>query len=263
MSFAKTDPDGRFTFNAPDGPFLLAAMSDDGYAESRVNFGTLTLQAWGRVKGQAFIGREPAVNQVISIGRRDRLFERNGVDTSYDLETRTDAQGRFVFERVVPGACEVSRMVLTEFGDGSGQRMPCWQEPVDVMTGETVEVRVGGKGRPVFGRVVLRAAPGVRVDWRKNRPATVRWARGAEFDGVPHPNGQFGANLDKEGRFRVEDVPPGHYDLTITIDAPRAPDRPAAPDAELGQAKVRVDVPEGNDGAPVDLGEITAAVKGR
>ena len=34
MSFAKTDPVGRFTFDRPGGAYLLAAMSDDGYAEA-------------------------------------------------------------------------------------------------------------------------------------------------------------------------------------------------------------------------------------
>ena len=79
----------------------------------------------------------------------------------YSIETRTDAQGRFVFDRVIPGASEVSRVVVTEFGNGMQQHMGCWQEPVDVAPGQTVLVRIGGKGRPVVGRVVLQAAPGV------------------------------------------------------------------------------------------------------
>ena len=34
MSFAKTGPDGRFSFGQPGGPYLLAAMGDDGYFEA-------------------------------------------------------------------------------------------------------------------------------------------------------------------------------------------------------------------------------------
>ena len=34
MSIAKTGPDGRFSFDKPGGAYLLAAMSDDGYAEA-------------------------------------------------------------------------------------------------------------------------------------------------------------------------------------------------------------------------------------
>jgi len=266
MSFAKTGPDGRFTFDAPDGPFLLAAMSDDGYGESRAKSGTLALQAWGKVKGQAFIGRQPAVNQPISIDRREQRHERNGVNAFYGHNTRTDAQGRFVFDRVIPGASEVARVVVTDFGDGSSQHMGCWEEPVDVEPGATVEVTIGGKGRPVVGRVVLQAAPGVHVDWRTNRPATIEKPR--VLNPPPNPigpdprrNQRFAANFDKDGRFRIEDVPPGHYELTVTIDAPPAQDQPG-PAQELGRVKVPVDVPEIDDGMPVDLGEIEAKVKG-
>ena len=35
MSFAKTGPDGRFSFAKPGGSYRLAAMSDDGFAGVR------------------------------------------------------------------------------------------------------------------------------------------------------------------------------------------------------------------------------------
>ena len=70
------------------------------------------------------------------------------------------------------------------------------------------------------------------------------------------------AGIDRDGRFRIDDIPPGHYELTVTIDAPLGLNE-RAPARELGRVKVPVDVPEGNDDAPVDLGEIPAAVNGR
>ena len=267
MSFAKTGPDGRFMFDAPDGPYLLAAMSDDGYAESRAKSGTLALQAWGKVKGLAFIGRQRAANQTINIGRRGYQPDLHGVNAFYGLNTRTDAQGRFLFDRVIPGASEVARVVVTDFGNGSQQHMGCWQEPVDVAPGQTVLVHIGVRGRPVVGRVVLPAAPGGHVDWRQNRPATIEKARVRNplqglFGQDPRQYDRFAASLDKDGWFRVDDVPPGHYELTITIDAPPASDRPG-PVKELGRVKVPINVPEGDDDVPVDLGEIEAEVKGR
>lgn len=272
MSFAKTGPDGRFSFSKPGGPYLLAAMSDDGYAEATpeglAKSATLSLDAWGKIKGEARIGRQPAANQPITVARRnDQPGSPGAVHAFYNVETRTDAQGRFVFDRVIPGASEVARVIVTEFGNGSQQHMGCWQEPVDVAPGQTVEVRIGGKGRPVVGRVALQAPPEVHVDWRRNRPATVEKVRVSNpFPGLlgqdPRQNDRFAAGLDKDGRFRVDDVPPGHYELTVTIDAPPASERPG-PVEELGRVKVPVDVPEGDDGAPVDLGEIAAEVKGR
>jgi len=81
------------------------------------------------------------------------------------------------------------------------------------------------------------------------------------IDPDPRQNDRFAGSLDKDGRFRVDDVAPGHYELTVTIDPPPASDRPG-PVNELGRVKVPVDIPEGADDVPVDLGEIDAEVKG-
>ena len=158
-------------------------------------------------------------------------------------------------------------MVVTEFGNGMQQHMGCWQEPVDVAPGQAVEVRIGGKGRPVVGRVALQAPPGVARRLAAEPPgddreaARLQPAPGTPRPGDPHAYDRFAASLDKDGRFRIEDVPPGRYELTVTIDAPPSAERPG-PTQELGQVKVPVDVPEGDADAPVDLGEIPAEVKG-
>ena len=57
--------------------------------------------------------------------------------------------------------------------------MPCWPEPVEVKPGQTVQVRIGGKGRPVIGRVVLDGTPESPVDWTQNEPADSSQARNA------------------------------------------------------------------------------------
>jgi beta-lactamase regulating signal transducer with metallopeptidase domain len=274
MSFAKTDLAGRFTFDRPGGAYLLAAMSDDGYAEARpeqmAESGRLTLKPWGKIKGRARIGRQPAANQFITFQRRDeRQAGPGGVNASYSIETRTDLQGNFDFDRVIPGAGEVARVVVTEFANGRmSQHIGCWQEPVDIEPGQTVLVQIGARGRPVVGRVVLQPAPGVRpVEWRQNRPATIEKARDINpLQGLlgrdPHQFDRFAAGLDKDGRFRIDDVPPGHYELTVTIDAPLKLNGPGLVQA-LGSVKVPVDVPKGDDDVPIDLGEIKADVKGR
>jgi beta-lactamase regulating signal transducer with metallopeptidase domain len=269
MSFAKTGADGRFSFARPGGSYRLAAMSDHGFAESALDepgkSGTLALKAWGKITGVAKIGRQPAANQTISVARRDD--RPRSVHEFYSISARTDAQGRFAFDRVIPCTSEVSRVVVTEFGNGFAQHMGCWQEPVDIEPGQVALVRIGGKGRPVIGRVALKAAPAVHVDWRQNRPARIAKPQVvAPPQGlrVPDPrrNAHFAANFEKDGRFRVEDVPPGHYDLTFTIDAPPDLDNPGLAKV-LGQVTVPVEVPEGDADVPVDLGEIPAEVQGR
>ncbi len=273
MSFARTDPVGRFTFERPAGAYLLAAAGDDGYAEARpeelARSGRLTLKPWGKVKGRARIGRNPAADQPIAFQLRDACpAGPGGVNTFYQISTRTDADGNFVFDRVIPGVAEVSRIVVTEFGNGMSQHMGCWQEPVNIAPGQTVLVHIGGRGRPVVGRIVVQPAPGVRpVDWRQNRPATIEKVQGFNplgglFGPDLHRFDRFASPLDKDGRFRIDDVPPGRYELTVTIDVPMNPNRPAM-GRELGQVKAPVNVPNGSDDVPVDLGEIRAEVRGR
>ena len=102
VSFTKTDPVGRFTFDRPGSAYLVVAISDDGYAEARpedmAKSNSLTLIPWGKIKGRARIGRQPAANQIINFQLRNvRPVGPGGVSTVYSIETRTDLQGNFSF----------------------------------------------------------------------------------------------------------------------------------------------------------------------
>jgi hypothetical protein len=263
-SLAKTGPDGHFCFDRPDTAFGLAAASNEGYAETMreelATSGTLTLKPWGKIEGRARIGRRPAANQSIRLALRSFHAGRPGVLSAFhQIETKADDQGQFAFDRVIPGTCEVARLMVTETGDGT-RGLVCWTDLIDVAPGQTVQVRIGGQGRPVIGRVVLKAAPGVRVDWRRNAPATlarpqeIRPSTGRDAR-APRRYDLFAANFDGDGRFRIEDVPPGHFDLNVSIDRPIGSDRPEMVKA-LGRVRVAVDIPDGRDDVPVDLGEI-------
>jgi hypothetical protein len=161
---------------------------------------------------------------------------------------------------VVPGPSEIARVVVTELGNGRSLHLGCWQEPVDVAPGDIVLARIDGKGRPVIGRIKLPESKAPLVDWRRNQPATLSKLRsgapvppGADKD--PHWADRFASHLDKDGRFRIDDVPPGRYELTVKIDPPPAPDARARA-RELGRVMISVDVPARAEDVPVDLGDI-------
>jgi hypothetical protein len=71
----------------------------------------------------------------------------------------------------------------------------------------------------------------------------------------------FAGSLEKDGRFRVDDVPPGNYELTVLINGP-----PNIKEAALGKQLARVVmpviIPVGEEVGPIDLGEIVAEIKG-
>ena len=136
--------------------------------------------------------------------------------------------------------------------------MPCWLEPVEVKPGDTIDVTIGGKGRPVIGRVVIDGDPEAPVDWTQNEPATINTlSTGGEVHDFVR---RFGSKIDKHGRFRIEDVTPGHYELDVAVN-PAADPPFCGPGTRIGNVKVPVTVPEiggGRTNEPLDLGTITA-----
>ena len=215
------------------------------------------MQPWGKIEGEVRIGRQPAPNQEVDfspalIQRGERAYA-----LTYGYTTHTDKLGRFAFDRVVPVTGIVSRVVPNAAASGGFQAWG-WQEPVEVKAGQTARVQLGGKGRPVLGRIVVDGTPETPLDWTKNQPVVIQ----IPLDEVKDSLGWrcFGSHIDKDGRFRVEDVPPGKYVLEVTVNADSYPQVRGA-EAMIGSVKTSVIVPEAPEARsdePFDLGTITA-----
>lgn len=250
--------DGRFAFRPPVDPFYLIAVSDAGYAhawqDEFADSGKLVLQPWGRIEGEVRIGRQPAPNQQVDFN--PDLIQRGGraYNLTYGYTTLTDKLGRFAFDRVVPVAGTVWRVVPSASG---GFPAWGWQEPALVKAGQTARVRLGGKGRPVLGRVVVQGTPEAPLDWAKNQPVVIQ----IPFEDVKVSADWrcFGSYIDKDGRFRVEDVPPGKYVMEVTVNSDSYP-QVRGNEAMIGWLRIPVIVPEtpaGQPDAPLELGTIT------
>jgi RNA polymerase sigma factor (sigma-70 family) len=246
-----TGADGRFTFPPRDDKFTVIAVSEAGYAEASsdelAESGKLVLQPWGQIEGGVRIGPRQGVDQpvmFVPLGPEGRP----GSVVAWRYETRTDERGRFHFDRVLPGRGLISRVVVTKFAGGSSRRTPCWQELIVVKQSQTARVTVGGKGRPVVGRIVVDGIPESPVDWTHNEPVTV----------TARPGLRFASNVEKDGRFRIDDLPPGRHTLEVSVNGP--------PDAEfvgpgklIGRVKMTCIMPEapgGQSKEPLDLGTI-------
>ncbi len=256
----RTGPDGRFAFTAVKGQFLLIASGDAGYADATsteyAKSDKLILQPWGRLEGELIVGRQPKPNEEVSYallgpprpGAPKRLI--------HQYATHTDDHGRFTFERVMPGRGSVSRVLVTNLGRFSIHSTR-GGPAVDVRPGQTMRVRIGGKGRPVIGRVVLDRTPETPIDWTHNSP--VFMTRPKHENEATSDYVGAGSNLDKDGRFRLDDVTPGTYELTITVNA-RPDSQVFDPGNDLGSLRMSVTVPEipgGRSDQPLDLGSLT------
>ena len=102
---------------------------------------------WGRIEGVLKIGKNIAPNQKVSAWLNKLSFYGR-----VDYDAKTDDHGRFVLERVTPGAITVYRYMDTADHRGWIPSNPVF---VDVNPGQTVRVEIGGSGRPVIGKLTV------------------------------------------------------------------------------------------------------------
>ncbi len=175
-----TGPDGRFAFPPRSDKFLLIAVSDAGYADASseefAKSGKLVLQAWGQIEGGVRIGARIGANEQV-VFHPIRPEGQVGIG-DYELRLH-DADRR---ARPLPfrpgGPWPGDRGAGRRQGvpRGPSRSMPGWQERVEIKPGETAQVTIGGKGRPVIGRVVLDGTPESPVDWTRERVGDARRA---------------------------------------------------------------------------------------
>jgi hypothetical protein len=192
----------------------------------------------------------------------------------------SDASGSFVIEHVAPGG---GRVVINDGPD----TCPILSRWVHVNPRQTVQVQVGGLGRPVTGRLV--APPGVEVRSWTNQVtfaqlhtqwddyhvpkgltgnAVERWK--LEFEDTDAGRAWFRDQysyefkVEPDGSFTIPDVLPGKYWLFVNVGqgylgsgSASTTSPPGAPQiAQTGMRAVVVADAPGDRGLPVDLGEV-------
>jgi hypothetical protein len=164
---------------------------------------------------------------------------------------QTDAKGRFRFDRVPPGPGMLAGPRLHFASDSSGLAISR-QVPYSVAAGETIQMVLGGTGRPVTGKLAF--------------PEGIR-----PFFGWPMGIGTLTAsdssvyrfNINRDGTFRVEDIPAGRYELRIDfrslVPGDGSPEHPL-----LGYVTKTFTIPEmptGRSDRALDLGTLVVERK--
>jgi thiol-disulfide isomerase/thioredoxin len=283
---ASTDDSGRFYFpRAPEGSYRLIALGDNGYGESEVGrpgeaVPKVALEPWATIEGVARVGGEPVAGAPIRGSFSESIAESYGIVASakHWIDLNAGPDGRFKIDRLKPGRWSVSQGIRSRPG---GAARSSHAQPVDVVSGKTAQVTLGGSGRPVIGRIEMAdsdTAPGIRMaaiqnDWLSpdvKPPATVgeieamsqadREALAAtdafqeyerRFRQAFAERRSYIITLQPDGSFRAEDVPPGEYQLWISLGQ-------MTPDGATLELVRNIVVPpaesEGTD--PLDLGTL-------
>lgn len=246
-----TDQAGRFHFPAQDKDFQLIITHPSGYAHIRSSpewerARIIRLEPWARVEGTFRVGKRPGANAPIAL--HSHGLQSYGVDVprifaSYDVTA--DPDGRFVFDRVASGRGSIGRRIMLTVEDGATEVTSSGMIAMEFPGGKTTHVELGGTGRPVVGTLQPPGGFLERVRWNF---ALVKVAPAADERGGV--GSYFTAAVDRDGRFRIDDVPPGDYLLNVRFDRPgpgQLLDRP-------------IEVPPPGEGkeadAPVDLGSL-------
>jgi hypothetical protein len=249
VDITETDRSGRFHFTPESSDFSLVITHSTGYAQYRptpnTKRRTINLDPWTRVEGTYRAGGKPRAKTPITIEQLElRPFRNSGPQIGWRYSTITDAEGRFVFERVPAGRGWIGRDLQVALR-AKWVVLSAARIARHLPVGKTVHVDVGTTGRTVTGK--FRASPECKkkVLWTPSY-LLIRVKRSKELS----PASYFDAAIGTDGAFRIDDLPPGDYTLSLFL-----------PQTNVGQLyNYPLSVPAGtaNDAAkPINLGEIT------
>jgi hypothetical protein len=285
------DNAGRVSIPPQDGAYQLVITHPSGFAYVKStetsNPETIKLTPWAKVEGVFRVGPKPTSGARLHINTS--AIESYGDDvpriyTQHD--TTTEADGSFVFERVLPGEGRIGRDIVYMVDEGATEVTSSKMMPLEIAPGETKRIDLGGDGRPVAGSLAPPEGHTDEVQWSFARvfvtiagepkspqaPVEVQkdpgryqtwWREWSESDeGKAWREAQkeyqhrrdaspyFNASVDRDGNFRIDDVPPGEYSLSVNMD-----ERPIG---QLRDYAFSVPPAEGEDAQEtVDLGFLT------
>ena len=247
----ESDDGGQFKFPPREKGYHLVILHDSGFAHvitgntipvdvypdsNATRVGDLPAQIeltpWGRIEGSLMAGKEILPNQEVTILGSGIHSYGNGVPNIFTHNNVvTGSDGKFVFDRVMPGRKEVARSILVTGDNGAAEATSSRNEPVILKPGQIANVQVGGSGRAVVGK--LAASPDfegkplwsfatITVDRYfdgpiEDPPAEV-WEDGKErarLDKLIEMSPRFIVTAAKDGAFRIDDMPAGKYRMKV------------------------------------------------
>jgi hypothetical protein len=252
-----TGVDGRFRFQAPADPYVVLVLHERGYARVAQSEFTaspiITVSPWGRIEGILKIGSEPGSGKRVAF-MPDAHREPQQPRIWYEYGIQTNEKGHFTFDKVLPDKGVVARLLPIH---GRGARVS-HSIPVEVTSGRTARVEIGGTGRPIIGKVVVPDIIKDQFDWQQIDQRIQ----------IVSPNNPYRAlalEIDENGSFRMEDVPAGEYDVTINAYRP-SPDAPTFLGERIGVLSIPLKIspmPGGRSDEPLNLGALEINVEGK
>jgi hypothetical protein len=261
-----TDAEGRFQLPTETEPAAILIIHDAGAAElSYAEFQKspeVKLQGWGRIEGRVLWKDKPGVDEPIRLSIHRDDYGYPGMIASY-ARANTDAEGRFAFDRVLPGHAQLSRPIVLPATEKSGiseANLDGLYRHFEVRAGEPTAVVLGGQGRKVTGRLTGRDSwDGVTFHFHPEAPHfgfagdDAMWRAFGLFRASPIGPIYFRdkQKVNADGTFTIDAMLPGRYQWFVSAPGAR----------EYVASRVVTVEPEtpGEMPLPLDLGQIAVS----
>ncbi len=262
--FVTTDLTGAFHLHTEIEPAAVLVVHESGVLEIAYDAWAkspeVTLQRWGSITGQILWQDKPGANEDISLTVHRDEYGYPGMIASYE-RARTDKDGKFTFDSVLPGLVQISRPIAVAESNSSGVTNAILNgmfQHVTVAPGDPTSVLLGGQGRQVMGKFAgLDSWEGATYHFHPEAPHfgfggdDVLWKAFAQLKASSIGQLLFREKqtINQDGTFTIERMLPGRYQLFLS-----------APGFENYAASSLVEVdPEvpGQLPAPLELKEIT------
>ena len=212
----KTDEAGKFRFPPQDKDFQLVITHPSGFAHIKStpdwpNLRIIRLEPWARVEGTFQVGTKPVANVPVTINATNPHSYGKDVPSLFTHhDVTTGPNGEFVFERVFPGEASIGRRLMLTVENGATEATSGCMISAEFPGGKTTHFELGGTGRPVVGTLAPPDGFEGKVLWNF-----------AMIDGVTvaadgdSPRVYINASAAPDGKFRIDDLPPGKYVLNV------------------------------------------------
>jgi beta-lactamase regulating signal transducer with metallopeptidase domain len=264
--FVTTDKEGRFRLPTEIEPAAVLVIHESGVRELAYDAWQkspeVTLQPWGKIIGQVLWGTKPGVDEEVTLSVHRDEYGYPGMIAGH-ARTKTDNTGRFTFDRVLPGAAQISRPIKpVKPSNITGVIFNGMFQHAKVAAGGETKVLIGGQGRKVTGKLVgLDTWEGATFHMHPNAPHIgfagddATWEAFGQLKTSPIGPLLFRdkQQVNKDGSISIENMLPGQYQLFVS-----------APGFKNYAASARIEVgPETLDEkpTPLDLGVIAKMTK--
>jgi hypothetical protein len=222
---------------------MLAVVHQDGYLEmpfdELLDFASedetvqLSLRRWGRIRGKVLWKEKPGVGELVSASvHRDGRYP--GMIAAYP-QAIADANGDYSLDYVPPGRAQVAHRVILAKQTKLSRTGAIYEYPVfhvNVRSGKTVNVDIGGKGIVVVGKLAgVKSFSDVTIAIQPPAPDVFGWVKFGNAGGGNDLQKGFAAlrgsdyaplyfrgslPVAADGSFRIQDMMTGTFNLIVS-----------------------------------------------